>query len=45
MQAQKPDIEIRRKLKNGGYRSLVIIYWKPLKVWVLGRNIYENKIH
>ena len=39
MNSAKPDIEIRRKNKDGSFKSLVIIYWKPLKVWILGKTI------
>jgi len=39
MKARKPDIEIRRKLRKGGYYSYLIVYWKPLKIWLFGKNI------
>lgn len=42
MNAQKPDVEIRRKV-GGGYRSLIIIYWKPLWVWILGKRIIDMR--
>lgn len=40
--AKAPDIEFHRKLKNGALQSLVIIYWKPLKVWILGKTIIDR---
>lgn len=41
--AQKPDIEIRRKIGPGYYRSYANIYRRPLRVWVLGRWIIGGK--
>lgn len=35
--AQKPDIEIRRKVGRGHYRTYFTVYWRPLRVFVLGR--------
>lgn len=41
--AQKPDIEITRKITKDGMfqRSLVIIYWKPLFVWAFGKKVID----
>jgi hypothetical protein len=41
--AQKPDIEIRREIGPGHYRSYANIYWHPLRVWVLGRWLIGGK--
>lgn len=44
MYAQKPDIEItRRNCRDGSFRTLVVVYWKPLSVWVLGKYLIKPK--
>lgn len=35
--AQKPNLEIRRKLGPGHYRTYATLYWRPLRVFVSGR--------
>jgi hypothetical protein len=37
--AKKPDIEIRRKFKNGMFRTYVVIYWKPFSLWAFGKKL------
>jgi len=37
--AKRPDIEITKKYKDGSRRSLVIVYFKPFKLWILGKTI------
>lgn len=37
MTAQKPDVEIRRKHRDGSFSTYATAYWRPLRVWVLGR--------
>ena len=39
--ARRPDIEFKRKLKDGSYRSYGHIYFKPLVVFLFGRMIID----
>ena len=41
--AQKPDIEFRRKLGIGHYRSYGHIYFHPLKIFLFGKKIWGYK--
>lgn len=35
--AKRPTWELRRKVGPGYYQSLVVFYWRPTALWVLGR--------
>lgn len=35
--AQKPDIEIKRKLGVGYYKVYATVYYHPLRIWIKGK--------
>jgi len=45
---RRPDIEFKRKIGVGSYRSYGHIYWKPLiiylfgKVWIGAKHLKQN---
>lgn len=39
----KPDIEIRRRVGSGAYRTYAHLYWRPLIVVVLGHVLVGRK--
>jgi hypothetical protein len=41
--ARKPDIEFRRRIGSGAYRTYGHIYWRPLMLVVLGRVLLGRK--
>ncbi len=41
--AKKPDVEFRRKVGSGAYRTYGHIYWRPFIVHILGRTIIGKK--
>lgn len=41
--ARKPDIEIRRRIGPGAYRSYAHIYWRPFIVWAFGKVLVGRK--
>jgi hypothetical protein len=43
MKAKKPDIEFRRQIKVGTYRTYGHIYFRPLVVHLFGKTIIGGK--
>jgi hypothetical protein len=41
--ARKPDIEFRREIRSGTYRTYGHVYWRPLIVHVLGRTLIGKR--
>ncbi len=41
--ARKPDLEIRRKIGPGAYRTYGHLYWRPLIIVIGGRVLIGRK--